>query len=521
MGALVTRRARTRQPQQLAGIERNPLTRGLALAINPAVGNLDVAAARAAASAGGVSRVGALRGVGLLAASNTSVGMRFANSPLYTSTGDGKGDFTVLIIAAPKPSSAREIIYCTQNGAQEFYLCANTAIAGSATTAGRFSAFSNAGGASGVEVDGYLDGNPHVFAYTRSNAVGGGSATGTLYIDGKIAGSSGNVIPAQIWSSASSDYIGGYSSGSWGVSGAVTLVLGWNRILSAQEIAEVSRNPWQVFKAPRRRLWLAYSASVTTSVSASLSWAEADDGSAIAATETDRDTIAWTESDDAFTVAGTVTNRAAVVWSEPDDAYTTLVTETDSESFAWSEPDDVCAVATSIINRSSIAWTEVDDAESIAATEATPTNVSGSLAWMEQDDGFAAFMTAATGGAPGYGDASKRKYVVRKGDQLYTFKRPEDAQAFLHADDEPTPVKQYPAKKQAKVKAPEPVPKPRPEPAPEQRVDLAEIQALAAKQHAEAEYQQALARQQYETLLTLLERLREEEEDDWLLMAAE
>jgi hypothetical protein len=287
------------------------------------------------------------------------------------------------------------------------------------------------------------------------------------------------------------------------------------------QVRRFSANPWQVFKAPRRRLWLAYPSSVTTSVSASLSWAEADDGSAITASETDRDTIAWTEADDACAVTGQLADRTSLAWTEADDVYSALVTETDAESFAWTEPDDVCAVATSIINRSSIGWAEADDAESITATEATPTNVSGSLAWTEQDDGFAAFMTAATGGAPGYGGASKRKYVVRKGDQLYAFKRSEDAQAFLHADDEPAPVKQYPAKKQAKVKAPELATKPRPEPAPEQRVDLAEIQALAAKQHAEAEYQQALARQQYETLLTLLERLREEEEDDWLLMAAE
>jgi hypothetical protein len=513
MGALVTRRARTRQPQQLAGIERNPLTRGLALAVNPSIGNVEAALQRQAASVGGISRAGGLRAMGLKAAANSSLGMKFAGSAMSTSNGAGTGDFTYLVFANPAASSTREFFVCCQNGASEFYFGANFNT-GLTATAGAVNAQTNAGGASGVTAAGAADGNPHVYVYTRS------AVTGALYVDGKVAATN-SVTPVQMWSSASSDYVGGYSGAGWGISGNVYLVLGWNRALSAQEIADLSANPWQVFRAPRRRLWLAYPSSVTTSVSASLSWAEADDGSAIAATETDRDTIAWTESDDAFTVAGTVTNRAAVVWSEPDDAYTTLVTETDSESFAWSEPDDVCAVATSIINRSSIAWTEVDDAESIAATEATPTNVSGSLAWTEQDDGFAAFMTAATGGAPGYGGASKRKYVVRKGDQLYAFKRSEDAQAFLHADDEPAPVKQYPAKKQAKVKAPELATKPRPEPAPEQRVDLAEIQALAAKQHAEAEYQQALARQQYETLLTLLERLREEEEDDWLLMAAE
>jgi hypothetical protein len=47
------------------------------------------------------------------------------------------------------------------------------------------------------------------------------------------------------------------------------------------------------------------------------------------------------------------------------------------------------------------------------------------------------------------------------------------------------------------------------------------LRALAEKQHAEAEYKRLLAQKQYETMLTLLERLREDEEDDWLLMSAD
>lgn len=271
----------------------------------------------------------------------------------------------------------------------------------------------------------------------------------------------------------------------------------WNRVVTASEFAAWSANPWQVYKAPAARLWVATLAS--TAASASLAWAEADDAVVLAGVVTDTAAAAWNEANDGHALAGVVTDRAAAAWTEADDAQ---------------------ALAGTVADRAALAWTESDDVVSIAGTvqTATPTNVSAALAWVEQDDGFAAFLSVATGGAPGY-DVKKRRYVVRKGGQLFSFSDPEDAKSFLHADDEPAPAKQYPAKK-AQVQ-PKVEPAPKPAPVPEQRVDLAELQALAERQHAEAEYNRLLAQKRYDTLLTLLERLREDEEDDWLLMAAE
>lgn len=123
---------------------------------------------------------------------------------------------------------------------------------------------------------------------------------------------------------------------------------------------------------------------------------------------------------------------------------------------------------------------------------------------------------AQTGAAAGDYPAKKRKYVIRKDGKLLVFTDPELAKRVLHQDDEPEPIKQQPAKKQKKA-APQQIEVSAP---PEQVVDLAEIKALAEKHQAEQEYSRLLAQQQYETLLSLLERLQEDEEDDWLLMAA-
>jgi hypothetical protein len=245
----------TQQPQQATQIEwGNPIARGLALAANPGAGAFDLANNRNATASNGMTRGAGALGVGFKAAANSSLGMRFADSRMASSDGAGTGDFTYLVIANPKPSTTREMLIASQNGAQEFYLCANIAVAGSTATSGRLSAFTNVGGSSGAETNGYIDGAPHVYGYSRAGAIG------SLYADGRLVAGA-TVLQAQMWSATSSDYVGGYNSAGFGTSNSVFLVLGWNRALSNAEIAVISANPWQLFKAPARRLWLASAAT--------------------------------------------------------------------------------------------------------------------------------------------------------------------------------------------------------------------------------------------------------------------
>lgn len=290
-----------------------------------------------------------------------------------------------------------------------------------------------------------------------------------------------------------------------------------NREWSDAEIVSWCANPWQVLSAPQRRLWAQ---TVSSDITGTLAWTEADDDVSLAGTLTDTASLGWTEENDAHAATVTLTDRVSASWTEADDAVSiaaNIANGTISAGIAWTEPDDSVSVTVTANNRASLSWVEQDDLVVMSGNVETPAiPVTASIGWVEQDDAFSAFMQVATGGAPGY-DVKRKRYVVRKGGQLLVFTDPELAKQALHADDEPEP-KHYPAKKQAKAA---PKPEPKPEPVPEQRVDLSELRALAEKQHAEAEYKRLLAQKQYETMLTLLDRLREEEEDDWLLMSAD
>jgi hypothetical protein len=314
----------------------------------------------------------------------------------------------------------------------------------------------------------------------------------TLYVDGVSIGAGSSIATIRTGTSLRVGSFGAYPS--LGLQGRTVACHIFNRALSAADAQALTANPWQLFAAPDDEIDL------------------------IAAPAGDPGTLAWTEADDAVSIGGVLTDPAMEGWTETDDAHALAGTVTDRAAATWTEADDVHALVAVVNDSDALWWVEADDVVSITGTVQTPAvPVTGSLAWTEQDDGFAAFLAVATGGAGGYGK-SKRRYVVRKGGQLYAFSDPAVAEAFLHADDEPAPVKQYPAKKKAKQPA---QPAPRPAPVPEQQVDLAELRALAARQHAEAEYQQLMAQRRYEAMLILLERLREDEEDDWLLMAAE
>ena len=246
-----------RQPQQAAGIDlSHPLAKDLAMFINPGAGNYDIRSRRSGAF-NGTFRRASQPGVGIMATANSSVGSAFTSSPMRTSTANGLGDFTYLVIAAPVASSTREFFVVSQNGSTEFYFGANVNV-GLTATSGMVSAQTNSGGASGVQAASAVDGKPHVFVYTRK--INGASGDGALYRDGVLLGS-GIVNMVQMWSSASSDYVAGYSASGWGVSGPVSLVLGWNRALSPAEVAQISTNPYQLLAMQSRQITLSPAAA--------------------------------------------------------------------------------------------------------------------------------------------------------------------------------------------------------------------------------------------------------------------
>ena len=235
----LARTFKTFQPQYAGGINwANPFARGLAMAINPGTGWYDSVNGRIGVPNGTLLRA-SVRGSVFSTAGSSSIGASFGPTAIVTSDGVRTGDFTILTICNATGPAATEFPYgCF--GSNEFYMGSNLGVGFSAGGAA-FSAFTNAGGASGVQANGAVDGDDHIFAYTRAGTVG------TLYRDGKNLAS--NTVTAAAFSSATSyDYIGGYNASGYGVIKTLGLVVAWNRALTSAEIIRYSANPWQIFK---------------------------------------------------------------------------------------------------------------------------------------------------------------------------------------------------------------------------------------------------------------------------------
>lgn len=242
----------TSQPQVNVGVDGgNPLAKSLAFAITP-VGFRDAVRNRAV-TRNGISVSANQKGLGFKAASNASAAAAFSASKLSSSGASGTGDFTVLVVANPVASATREILYTLGNGANEFYFAVNVTV-GLVAQSGTVSPQTNTGGASGVAQTSGADGSFHTWIYTRIGTVG------TLYRDGVVVGTNAVSTPV-MWSVASADYVGGYSSANWGISKSVNLVCGWNRGLTESEAKSVSLNPWQIFQPLARSVYFGVPAA--------------------------------------------------------------------------------------------------------------------------------------------------------------------------------------------------------------------------------------------------------------------
>lgn len=145
----------------------------------------------------------------------------------------------------------------------------------------------------------------------------------------------------------------------------------WGRTLPAAQFKAWSDNPWQMYKSPARRLWVAAGASPAT-IAATMAWTEAGDTASVGATVTDSAAAAWTEQGDSMAVGGFV--------ATPGIAATV----------AWTEAGDTAAAAGTVTDRASVSWTEQGDSASIAGDVArAPEAVSAAVAWTEGSDSAA------------------------------------------------------------------------------------------------------------------------------------
>lgn len=242
-----------RQPSTPPKVDWNhPFSRALVFAWTP-LSPVDAASKAVYPPGSGSTRIADTPGVALVGDGTVAAVSGTANSTLTTSDGGaGNGDFTFLSYSAPLNEATLNclISQCSGSGGYQTYILANTTT-GFAAQAGTVSFQRYPGQA--IQATGITDGRPHVFVSTSGQAGGPGDAR--LFVDG-VQKASGTGASSKIWDVGTTNLIqlsgiNGYTS--WFRATPHYCAMAWNRILTPDEVAQISRNPWQLF-IPHRRL---------------------------------------------------------------------------------------------------------------------------------------------------------------------------------------------------------------------------------------------------------------------------
>lgn len=190
----------------------------------------------------------------------TAVGHKFTGiNPFATSDSAGTGDFALLALANPVAHTARSIPFGAMNGATlpVAYLSFNGTDTDT-NSSGRLAFYVNDGAHRGVNTNStsVINGNWHMFAVVRRRAVY------EIYVDGlsyAVTTATGGGT-ASIYNRNCNLHVGGYESTGYGLNGrSLAFAAAYARAPSAEEIALLSRNPWQLF-APKR-IWVPITAA--------------------------------------------------------------------------------------------------------------------------------------------------------------------------------------------------------------------------------------------------------------------
>lgn len=301
MSALILPHRLQQQPQQALAIDwSNPLARGLKLAIVPSLGHVNLASGALPVQSTPMVRGTSLSGV-------TNNGSSRAEYPGF----DTSKGLTVVSVWRAKATH-----YLSSDATRS--LASNRTAANAGWSYGRNSAA--AGGATGnltrqsltfqgvaqytetnYAIESFVD-TPVACRYNRAAALISWFRFGAKSSPDTATGSmttGGNVVVG-----ATGDYAG--NTNPWIDRFSVLLV--FDQPKTDAEIRALSDNPWQVFKAPARRLWVVPAAAPVGPITGTLSAAEATDSLAAAGTAgfaSVSGTVAASESADTLAAVGT------------------------------------------------------------------------------------------------------------------------------------------------------------------------------------------------------------------------
>lgn len=224
----------------------------------------------------GFSRVVGARGVAVQNTGAASDCLKYAVSPIASSNGAGTGEYTMMVCAAPPNEASAKWMMGSRKGVANYNIATIEANGvNTVAAAGRIGCtLYDITNISQLQTSGasYTDGTPHVYAVTRTGT------TVTIYFDGvSVYSNTASANGATMWASNDPLWIGSIGSGG---NGATNIPIfgwaGWNRALSAAEIAAIGRDFWQLFSRPRRAQVVAPAAAMSAAAAMAESISLAD-----------------------------------------------------------------------------------------------------------------------------------------------------------------------------------------------------------------------------------------------------
>jgi len=248
VGVIWTSKTRTRQPRGAVRVNwGNPSSRALAVAVSGANPGINLVNGRDAVAYNAVQRTATQVGTGLTWPSTSNTGVQIGpGSLLPGSAGNYTSGMTLILLANPSASTTRTLPFSLSSGAQPTVYVGFNANKALTATSGMLMVQTH--GNNGAQAASVIDGEWHVFAVVFPE----GSVLPLLYVDGVDVTASSSGSASTYANAAANVYVGGFSSSGFSATGySIALALGFNRGIPAEEMAELSRNVWQLF-APQR-----------------------------------------------------------------------------------------------------------------------------------------------------------------------------------------------------------------------------------------------------------------------------
>lgn len=300
MGALFIPSAFDKQPLWLAKIDRkNPLTRGLVVAVNGATRFDHARQLRPSIDTAANAPGGGFLGMGFDGSSSTK--HKYTGSPIAS------GDATLFSLSYPTVFNSDNTVFAlssdtTDSGLNHYYDSSGNVVA-NAGFAGEY------GSVSGSTI------SSNMLAAIVSTHT---STTNTVRVNNSAKASASNGVSLSGLSNVTAGYmdvsgIGGYEY----ITGKFILGLAWSRILQDQEATSIIKNPWQVFEQPPRFI----SIPATGEVQLLSPISDVSDGDWLPSTGTDLyatvDEASYSDTDYIYATSATTCTLALATGSDP------------------------------------------------------------------------------------------------------------------------------------------------------------------------------------------------------------